>query len=155
MSDDTAPVESLPARVRNWTIEPEASRPWTVKAVPDWVRDQAHKAARKDGITLGRWLTRVIPVAAQTSSGDTDPSPPEADQVSPELSPDPELFGALVSHGLPELDAALKAAEVLKLMGQTPGLPRSVTRVAHRMLRARLEAAGGLRLAQRAIGSDD
>jgi hypothetical protein len=152
MSD--APTDTdetiVPPPRRNWTIEVDpaeghAARPWTVKAIKPAIRDMAMKAARAERMTVGEWLTMVIPLAAQHTvevfEREMARKSKSADgqaEVSPELPAVARLSGPAVC---PELDAARQAAEIAKLIQEVQGMPESIQRLAHQVLRARLRAA--------------
>jgi hypothetical protein len=151
MSDTaTDATKTIKPPRRSWTIkvnarEAAAARPWTVKAIRPAISDMAMKAARAERMTVGEWLTMVIPLASRaaleaferetTRAAESADGQPEA---APELPAVLRLSGPAVC---PELDAAKQAADITKLIVETQGMPESVRRLALQVLRARLRAA--------------
>jgi len=135
-AEDTAP---LSGEVETG-YDPDELSPWTIKAIPKGVRDMAMMAARKEGVTVGKWVAKVIPGAARdavSGAADVSPGQPRSAQV-PAVIPPP------VSPGMPELDAAFRAAEIVKQVTDIQGLPESLRREAFGLLRSRLRDARGL-----------
>ncbi|MBF0588342.1 MAG: hypothetical protein HQL53_04370 [Magnetococcales bacterium] len=40
--------------------QPQVDKPWTIRSVPDDVRQLAKQAARQEGMTLSNWVTREL-----------------------------------------------------------------------------------------------
>jgi hypothetical protein len=94
--------------------------PWTIKSVPTEIRNLAISAARKEGLTVSQWLERRVR----------------------EWTNEFAQVGNLSAHvSTTVLDAALQAAEVARRVADIPGLPKSVLRLSHGVLRERLKQA--------------
>lgn len=126
--------------VHQGTVEDEpdpadavASKPWTVKNMPVWVLEVAKSAAQGAGLSMGEWLTRVIPEAARPLG-----------EGSPGLPAEAARFPSVISRkapGLPHLVELRQTIELAALMHSIDGLPKAVLREAHGLLRDRLKAA--------------
>lgn len=102
----------------------DSFKPWTIKSVANEVRDLANIAARREGLTVGQWLERVIRAATTESDGRSlTLSPPRSAMVSPPQSDRAELR---------ELVAMAREA--------TPGKDSDALKLARRIVRDRLLA---------------
>ena len=105
----------------------DSIKPWTIKSVASEVRDLAIIAARKEGLTVGQWLERVIRAATAESDGQSlIVSPPRSAPVS--LQSDQVGLRELVAMAR-ELTPPEKDSEAMKLA-------RSVVRDRLRALRS-------------------
>ncbi|HXI56676.1 MAG TPA: hypothetical protein VNO55_11495 [Polyangia bacterium] len=87
-------------------------QPWTIKSMSTEARDMAVIAARREGLTVGQWLERVIREAA-------------SDQVANKSAPDVVRLAPLVASMPRWLRAALWRRVAGELGVQAPaGRPR-------------------------------
>jgi len=91
--------------------------PWTIKAVPVAVREQAVRYARMDGCTMAEWLTRAVATQAQKQDGNQVILPGKPRETTPLPAPTIELgeasvalqaMAAAAAAGLPVSKAAVR-----------------------------------------------
>jgi hypothetical protein len=133
-TDNTA-VE--PDEIRHGTIltdaaDPSDRKPWTVKGMPEWVIGAARDAAKARGVSMARWLTEVIPQAASPDG--------EAGHAMPVWTQVPAAVRPKAPPGHTEV-SLVELTEIAKQLSAIEGLPPSVTKAAHGLLRDRLKAA--------------
>ena len=102
--------------------------PWTIKSVATETRDLAIMSARKEGLTVGQWLERRVREWADSPG-------------LPMSAPIHALSGPPVSPSPTGLAEAAQAVEIVKQLADIPGLPVSVLRLSHGILRERLKRA--------------
>lgn len=113
--------------------DPQAFRPWTIKSVPVWLIEDAREAASKERLPMGRWLARVLPLV-MAPNGESHPGKPPVSQV-------PAVIPLKSAQGLPEVSQIAEIASVAKQLSEIEGLPPSVLKEAHGLLRDKLKAA--------------
>jgi hypothetical protein len=106
------------------------TKPWTIKGMPEWVIGIARDAAKAKRMSMGEWLTEVIPMAAHPNA--------EADYSMPAVSQVPAVIRPKANPGLTEVS---QIADIAKQVSTIEGLPPSVLKEAHGLLRDRLKAA--------------
>ena len=114
-------------------LDPNDVRPWTIKSVPVWVMELARKAAEKERLPMGRWLAKVIPVLV-APNGEADHGMPSSSQV-------PAVINNKAFPGQPKVSQIAEIADVAKQLSEIQGLPESVLKEAHGLLRDKLKAA--------------
>ncbi len=111
----------------------KSTAPWSVKGIERAAREKAKDAARREGMTLGEWLNRVIDIAGDGETGlsalDTD-----AANDGEKLKDLAELVGRLSDH---------VAASEKSQVGQVEDISRKVGGVLERV--QRLEQSAGRR----------
>lgn len=120
-------------------------KPWTVKAIATEARDLAITVARREGMSTGQWLERVIRAAAEGGTGRhvvaTTLEPPRA------LTPLPVPASPVVD--MAGLAGLLGAIQAVTASAEIP-MPKATARHAVSLMTAQLRAARGLpALAQR------
>ena len=116
----------------------DASSPWTIKAVPVAVREQAVRYARMDGCTMAEWLTKAVETQARLQEAN-QVIPPGKPSETPLPSPTIELgeaaealkaMAAAASAGLPVTKAAVRdtVALIREQVRVCRGLPARQTR---------------------------
>jgi hypothetical protein len=113
--------------------DPEDRKPWTVKGMPEWVMDTARKAAKARRMSMGEWLSEIIPRAA-SPDGQTDHGMPATTQL-------PAVVHPQENHSQPKVSQIAEIADVAKQLSEIQGLPESVLKEAHGLLRDKLKAA--------------
>jgi hypothetical protein len=101
--------------------------PWTIKSVATETRDLAIMLARREGLTVGQWLERRV---REWAEEEVSPNRPMSARIEGHVSPGPT-----------GLDAAMLAAEIVRKLADIPGLPESVRKSSHSVLRERLKRA--------------
>lgn len=109
-------------------------KPWTIKGMPDWVIRIARDAAKAERLSMGQWLTKIIPVAAKPNGAADREAPPVPAVLRPKAA-------LAVAPGPTEVSQVAEAADIAKQLSTIEGLPRSVVKEAHGLLRDRLRAA--------------
>ena len=126
MTDDT---EMLRGTIHTDAADPEDRKAWTVKGMPEWVLAVARDAAKARRMSMGEWLTEIIPIVARPNGEATGlPAVPQVPAVIPRLA----------SPGLTEVTAA---ADLAARLATIEGLPPGIRREAHGLLRDRLREA--------------
>jgi|SRR5579871_506647 len=116
--------------------------PWSVAGIPPEAREAARAAARREGLTLGEWLTRrIIARFAEPSSADDHAQPAESfapqEAAIPEHHDQPAQAFAATSHLEAELRAFMRRIEAAERL-QTENL-RAISRAASEMTEATRE----------------
>jgi hypothetical protein len=96
-------------------------KPWTIKAVAVEARDMAVIAARREGLTVGQWLERVIREAASDQSAvvanKSAPGAPDVVRLAPLVEQMPRwLRAALWRRVAGELGVAAPAGRPRKAL---------------------------------------
>lgn len=130
MTDTAAAAES--DEIQHGTVltdnaDPEDRKPWTVKGMPEWVIDLARTAAKARRMSMGGWLAEVIPRAVH----------PQPDQRPQAVANVPAVIAPKTTPDLAEIS---QIAEIAKLVSAIEGLPPSVLKETHGLLRDRLKA---------------
>jgi len=133
MTDTDTAVE--PDEIQHGTImtdaaDPEDKRPWTIKGMPEWVMDTARRAAKAKRMSMGEWLTEVIPMAAMPNG--------QADRGMPVVVRPKEEADRPKANAGPTLT---EIADLAKQLSAIEGLPPAVLKEAHGLLRDKLKAA--------------
>ncbi len=128
-SDRIAIPSNQKATVSN-TSSDSTAKSWSIRDVPANVRHAAVAGAKRDEISVGEWITRAIigKVRSDRASGRTP-----AVIAPPRALLDPAA----------DLDAAERLIALAERLATISGkaTPRSVTRLAHGVIRDRLQAA--------------
>ncbi len=103
---------------------------WSIRDVPASVRHAAVTAAKREETSVGEWITRAI-IGKVRSDRASDRMP--AVIVPPRALPDP-------AADLDSAERLIAMAERVAAISGKPA-PRSVTRLAHGVIRDRLQAA--------------
>ena len=127
---DTEAAEEIRGTIFTDAVDPEDRKPWTIKGMPEWVIDTARKAAKDKRMSMGEWLTEVIPMAAH-SNGEAATGLPPASQL-------PAVIRPKANSGMTEIS---EIADIAQQLSTIQGLPESVLKEAHGLLRDRLRAA--------------
>lgn len=138
---------------------PEGRRPWTIKSMPEWAMDLARGAAADARLPMGEWLAGVIAMATHPNGAGGALGAPRTPSGSGGLL----ATGGRAARGAPPASQARAAAkeditaaeatEIARQVSTIEGLPRSVLREAHGLLRDKLRAARtrGLAVSQKTV----
>jgi hypothetical protein len=126
-------AEALSGTVMAEDDDPLHFRPWTIKSVPVWLIDLAREAASKERLPMGRWLARVLPLVVGPN-GEGHPGNPKVSQL-------PAVIQPPADPGQPKVSQIAEIAAVAKQLSEIEGLPESVLKEAHGLLRDKLRAA--------------
>jgi len=129
----TAEAEEIRGTIMTDAADPQDRKPWTIKGMPEWVMETARKAAKARRLSMGEWLTEIIPRAAHPDG--------QADQGMPEMPRLPAVIHRQANHSQPKVSQIAEIAEVTKQLSEIEGLPVSVLKEAHGLLRDKLKAA--------------
>jgi hypothetical protein len=93
-------------------------KPWTIKAVAVEARDMAVIAARREGLTVGQWLERVIREAASDPVANKSARGPDVVRLAPLVASMPRwLRAALWRRVAGELGVEAPAGRPRRLIG--------------------------------------
>lgn len=134
---ETDVTEELRGTIMTDAADPDDRKPWTIKGMPEWVMDTARKAAKARRMSMGEWLTEIIPVAAHPHE--------HADRSLPVAAQPSAAIHSIADHSQPDrppqVSQIAEIAAVAKQLSEIDGLPPSVLKEAHGLLRDKLKAA--------------
>ena len=86
-----------------------AELPWNVAGIPPEAREAARAAARREGLSVGEWLTRRI---LRSFSDMGEEAPPMSYDRSYQSAPPPQQQQPLDPWGLPQSAASRRASVI-------------------------------------------
>ena len=130
---------SLQFALDNPKANDETSSPWTIKAVPVSVREQAVRSARMEGVTMAEWISRAVATEARKQEGNLVIPPGRPEAPTPRPAPTIELgeataalqaMASAAQAGLPVGKAAVRdtVALIREQVRVGRGLPPRQTR---------------------------
>ena len=136
-TDTADAAEEVRGTIVTDLADPDDRKPWTIKGMPEWVMDTARKAAKSRRMSMGEWLTEIIPRAAHPDGQD--------DRSLPVVAQPTAAIHSLADHSQPDsppkVSQIAEIASVAKQLSDIEGLPASVLKEAHGLLRDKLKAA--------------
>lgn len=91
--------------------------PWTIKSVRVGLRDDAVRAARAQGVTMGEWMERAVPRQAAADRGNQVMPPGQAVAVPEPMRPMPVADAPLRQDNLGKPPELAELAETQRVCG--------------------------------------